>query len=106
MPTGDTYAVVSDEVGDLATVDRPNTTGVGTCPADPADATKTVTGQRSGNSLSGISWAIGNSAPRSRQITTPAPHFSSFFTGRMPFLPPNQQCQSTEGILYINLMGR
>ena len=22
----------------------------------------------------------------------------SFFTGRMPFLPPNQQCQSTEGI--------
>jgi len=23
----------------------------------------------------------------------------SFFTGRMPFLPPNQQCQSTEGIL-------
>ena len=23
-----------------------------------------------------------------------------FFTGRMPFLPPNQQCQSTEGIIY------
>jgi len=22
---------------------------------------------------------------------------SPFFTGRMPFLPPNQQCQSTEG---------
>jgi len=22
-----------------------------------------------------------------------------FFTGRMPFLPPNQQCQSTEGSL-------
>jgi len=21
----------------------------------------------------------------------------SFYTGRMPFLPPNQQCQSTEG---------
>jgi len=21
----------------------------------------------------------------------------SFFTGRMPFLPPNQQCESTEG---------
>jgi len=21
----------------------------------------------------------------------------SFFTGRMPFLPPNQQCHSTEG---------
>jgi len=25
----------------------------------------------------------------------------SFFTGRMPFLPPNQQCQSTEGTLLI-----
>jgi len=22
-----------------------------------------------------------------------------FFTGRMPFLPPNQQCQSTEGMI-------
>jgi len=28
----------------------------------------------------------------------PVPHHSSFFTGRMPFLPPNQQRQSTEGI--------
>ena len=43
---------------------------------------------------SGISWAICKSAPRSRQITVPAP-YHSFFTGRMPFLPPNQQCQST-----------
>jgi len=24
-------------------------------------------------------------------------HHSKFFTGRMPFLPPNQQRQSTEG---------
>ena len=48
---------------------------------------------------SGISWAICKSAPRSRQITTPAPHHSSFFTGRMPFLPPNQQRQSTEGTM-------
>ena len=46
---------------------------------------------------SGISWAICKSAPRTRQITTPAPHHSSFFTGRVPFLPPNQQRQSTEG---------
>jgi len=44
-------------------------------------------------SSSGISWAICKSAPCSRQTTTPAPHHS-FFTGRMPFLPPNQ---STEG---------
>ena len=46
---------------------------------------------------SGISWARCKSAPCFRQITTPAPH-SSVFTGRMPFLPPNQQRQSTEGI--------
>ena len=45
---------------------------------------------------SGFSWAICKSAPHSRQITTPAPHHS-VFTGRMPFLPPNQQRQSTEG---------
>ena len=36
---------------------------------------------------SGISWAICKSAPRSRQITTPASHHS-VFTGRMPFLSP------------------
>ena len=35
---------------------------------------------------SGISWAICKSAPH-----------HSVFTGRMPFLPPNQQRQSTEG---------
>jgi len=46
---------------------------------------------------SGISRAICKSAPCSRQITTPAPHYS-VFTDRMPFLPPNQQRQSTEGI--------
>jgi len=49
----------------------------------------------------GIGWAICKSAPRSRQITTPAPHYSSFFTGRMPFLLPNQQRQSTEGNWHI-----
>jgi len=27
----------------------------------------------------------------------PAPHHSVFFTGWMPFLPPNQQRQSTKG---------
>jgi len=26
----------------------------------------------------------------------------SFFTGRMPFLPPNQQRQSTEGVMLCN----
>ena len=50
---------------------------------------------------SSISWAICKSASRSRQITMPAPHHSSFFTVRMPFLPPNQQRQSTEGKQYL-----
>jgi len=44
-----------------------------------------------------ISLAICKPAPRCRQITMPAPHLS-VLTGRMPFLPPNQQSQSTEGI--------
>jgi len=43
---------------------------------------------------SGSSWAICKSAPRSRQ---PHQHpTTQFFTGQMPFLLPNQQCQSTE----------
>ena len=48
----------------------------------------------------GIRWAICKSAPRSRQTTMPAPHRSVFYRPdrRMPFLPPNQQRQSTEGI--------
>jgi len=46
---------------------------------------------------SGISWAICKSAPCSIQITMPTPHHS-VFTGRIPFLPPNQQRQSTEGM--------
>jgi len=46
---------------------------------------------------SGISWAVCESATGSRQITMPTPHHSSFFTDRIPFRPPNQQCQSTEG---------
>ena len=46
---------------------------------------------------SGISWTIcKQSAPPSRQITTPAPHHS-IFMGQMHFLTPNQQCHSTEG---------
>ena len=49
---------------------------------------------------SGNSWAIRKSAPISRQITMPAPHHS-FSTGRMPFLLPNQQHQSTEGLGYF-----
>jgi len=44
---------------------------------------------------SGISWiTCKQSASRSRQITTSTPHHS-IFTGRMLFLTPKQQCQST-----------
>ena len=46
---------------------------------------KTVSG-------SGISWAICKSAPRSRQITTPAPHHSVFY--RLDALPASQPTAS------------
>ena len=53
---------------------------------------------------SGISWTVcKQSAPRSRQITKPTPHHS-MFTGRMLFLTPNQQCQSTEGKHSVSLV--
>jgi len=37
---------------------------------------------------SGISWAICKSAPHSRQITTPAPHHSSFLQAGCPSCRP------------------
>jgi len=51
---------------------------------------------------SGISLAICKFAPRSRQITMPAPHHSVFYRLDALFLPPNQQRrrQSTEGIVF------
>ena len=36
----------------------------------------------------------------SKNVTTNK-HNTHFFTGRMPFLSPNQQCQSTEGKYYM-----
>jgi len=46
---------------------------------------------------SGISSAICKSAPH--PDTQPRHHpTTQFFTGQIPFLPPNQQQQSTEGI--------
>jgi len=47
---------------------------------------------------SGICWAMCKSAPHPRQPRQRRQHpTNQFFTGRMPFLPPNQQRQSTEG---------
>jgi len=40
------------------------------------------------------------SAPCSREITTPT-HHHSIFTGEMLFLVSNQQCQSTEGSAFV-----
>jgi len=48
---------------------------------------------------SGISWALSKSAPHPGQVTMPESHHLVVI-GRMPFLPPNQQRQSTEGIQY------
>ena len=62
---------------------RPGSAGTRKVPIWILLKQKTVSG-------SGISWAICKSAPRS---STPP---LSFFTRRMPFLPPNQQRQSTE----------
>jgi len=54
---------------------------------------------------SGISWTKRKQcALRSRQITTPAPHHSTF-TCRMLFLMPNQQWQSTEST-YLCKLGK
>jgi len=41
---------------------------------------------------SGISWTVCKSAPRSRQITTPAPHHSVFY--RLDALPAAQPTAS------------
>ena len=49
---------------------------------------------------SGISRATCKSAPRSRQISTPAATIQ-FFTGWMPFLLPHQQRQSAEGSMCV-----
>jgi len=40
----------------------------------------------------------------SSQIVTTNIPTSNFFTGRMPFLSPNQQCQSTEGRYSVSLL--
>ena len=54
---------------------------------------------------SDISWAMCKSVPCFRQINMPAHHNWSFFTGRMPFLPPNQQHQSTTNSIKIHFTG-
>ena len=43
---------------------------------------------------SGISWNICKSAPRSRQITTPAPHHSVFLQAGCPFCRPTNSVKA------------
>ena len=50
---------------------------------------------------SGISWTMcKQSAPDTTQITKPTPRHS-IFTGRLLFLTPSQQCQSTRGMTQL-----
>ena len=43
---------------------------------------------------SGISWAIYKSAPRSRQITTPAPRHSVFLQAKCPSCRPTNSVKA------------
>ena len=52
---------------------------------------------------SGISWAICKSAPRSRQITTPAPHRSLFYRpDALPAAQPTVSKHWRQYLLYFN----
>ena len=47
---------------------------------------------------SGISWAICKSAPRSRQITMPAPHHSVFLQARCPSCHPTNSVKALKAV--------
>jgi len=47
---------------------------------------------------SGISWAICKSETRSKQIATPAPHHSVFFTAECPSCHPTNSVKALEAI--------
>ena len=47
---------------------------------------------------SGISWAICKSASRSRQTTTPAPHYSSFLQSGCPSCRPTNSVNALKAI--------
>jgi len=48
-----------------------------------------------------ISWAICKSAPRSRQMTTPAPHHSVFLQAGCPSCRPTNSVKALKCCLYI-----
>jgi len=45
----------------------------------------------------GDNWTAGTVSRAKLQSDHHRQTNTQFFTGRMPFLPPNQQCRSTEG---------
>jgi len=47
---------------------------------------------------SGISWAACKSAPRSRQITMPTPHHSSFLQARCPSCHPTNSVKALKAL--------
>ena len=49
---------------------------------------------------SGISWAIRKSAPRSRQITMPAPHHSSFLQAGCPSCHPTSSIKALKALTW------
>ena len=51
---------------------------------------------------SGISWAICKSAPRSRQITMPAPHHSVFLQAEWPSYHPTNSIKALKGFISSN----
>jgi len=52
---------------------------------------------------SGISWAICKSAPHSRQITTPAPHHSSFLQAGCPSCHPTNSIKALKAHATYNI---
>ena len=51
---------------------------------------------------SGISWAICKSAPRSRQINTPAPHHSVFLQAGCPSCRPTNSVRALKTVTHTN----
>ena len=54
---------------------------------------------------SGISWAIGKSAPRYRQITTPASHHSGFLQAGCPSCRPTDSVKALNAHRYFTWIG-
>jgi len=55
---------------------------------------------------SGISWAICKSAPRSKQITTPAPDYSSFLQAGCPSCRPTNSVKALKAKLHYLAINR